>query len=288
MQTVVPGSKRVDSTRLLEEAASSRSIAVLFFSSSDGLRGSLHPPLRPFEALSATASDNGGELLRRWHRAGAGAGAAPPSTQQRRSSRKLPVLLFDVMDTIVRDPFYHDIPAFFKMSMKELLESKHPTAWVEFEEGLIDENELARKFFKDGRSFDLEGLKECMVRGYSYVDGIEAVLCSLKQNDYELHAFTNYPVWYMMIEDKLRLSKYLSWTFCSCLIGKRKPSPDSYMEVVHHLGVEPGSCVFIDDRKTNVEAAINVGMVGLHFKSSDSLKQDLALLGIEVVTAAHP
>lgn len=27
--------------------------------------------------------------------------------------RKLPVLLFDVMDTIVRDPFYQDIPAFF-------------------------------------------------------------------------------------------------------------------------------------------------------------------------------
>ena len=28
--------------------------------------------------------------------------------------RKLPVLLFDVMDTLVRDPFYHHIPAFFK------------------------------------------------------------------------------------------------------------------------------------------------------------------------------
>lgn len=28
---------------------------------------------------------------------------------------------------------------FFRMSMKELLESKHPTAWVEFEEGQIDE-----------------------------------------------------------------------------------------------------------------------------------------------------
>lgn len=28
-------------------------------------------------------------------------------------TRKLPVLLFDVMDTIVRDPFYHDVPAFF-------------------------------------------------------------------------------------------------------------------------------------------------------------------------------
>lgn len=28
--------------------------------------------------------------------------------------RRLPVLLFDVMDTIVRDPFYHHIPAFFQ------------------------------------------------------------------------------------------------------------------------------------------------------------------------------
>lgn len=27
--------------------------------------------------------------------------------------RKLPILLFDIMDTVVRDPFYHDIPAFF-------------------------------------------------------------------------------------------------------------------------------------------------------------------------------
>uniref|UniRef100_A0A0A9F967 Uncharacterized protein n=1 Tax=Arundo donax TaxID=35708 RepID=A0A0A9F967_ARUDO len=47
--------------------------------------------------------------------------------------RKLPVLLFDVMDTVVRDPFYYHIPAFFQMSMKEHLESKHPTAWPEFE-----------------------------------------------------------------------------------------------------------------------------------------------------------
>lgn len=29
------------------------------------------------------------------------------------STGKLPVLLFDIMDTIVRDPFYEDIPAFF-------------------------------------------------------------------------------------------------------------------------------------------------------------------------------
>ncbi|XP_042379476.1 flavin mononucleotide hydrolase 1, chloroplatic-like isoform X1 [Zingiber officinale] len=202
-----------------------------------------------------------------------------------RRHRKLPILLFDVMDTLVRDPFYEDIPAFFQMSMKELLEVKHPTSWVEFEKGLIDEKELARKFFKDGRSFDLEGLKECMVRGYSYLDGIEALLENLKLKSYELHAFTNYPIWYIMIEEKLKLSKYLSWTFCSCKLGKRKPALDFYMEVLDLLGVEPANCIFVDDRLVNIEAAKDAGMIGLHFRNAETLKEDLISLGIEVTTS---
>ena len=32
--------------------------------------------------------------------------------------RKMPVLLFDVMDTVVRDPFYHHIPSFFQFSTR--------------------------------------------------------------------------------------------------------------------------------------------------------------------------
>lgn len=38
------------------------------------------------------------------------------------------------------------------MSMKELLEVKHPTSWVEFEKGLIDEvmhGNSGRKIFSD-------------------------------------------------------------------------------------------------------------------------------------------
>ncbi|XP_052135753.1 flavin mononucleotide hydrolase 1, chloroplatic [Oryza glaberrima] len=209
------------------------------------------------------------------------AAAATAEASASRPPRKLPVLLFDVMDTVVRDPFYHHIPAFFQMSMKELLESKHPTAWSEFEMGLIDENELAKKFFNDGRSFDLEGLKACMVRAYEYIDGVEDILYSLKQNNYEVHAFTNYPVWYQLVEEKLKLSKYLSWTFCSCTVGKRKPSPDFYLHAVDHLNVDPASCIFIDDRMTNIEAALSVGMVGLQFKNAEVLKKDLCSLGVE-------
>ncbi|CAL1361788.1 unnamed protein product [Linum trigynum] len=206
---------------------------------------------------------------------------ASASMNAANSNRKLPVLLFDIMDTVVRDPFYGDIPSFFGMSMQELLECKHPTAWMEFEKGMIDEMELYSKFFKDGRPFDMEGLKSCMKKGYQYLDGMKELLDTLKRRNYEMHALTNYPVWYEMIEEKLDISAYLSWTFCSCTIGKRKPDPDLYLEVVRRLQVDPGHCIFIDDRIRNVDAAVEVGMKGVHFKNADLLQKDLARLGVE-------
>ena len=66
-------------------------------------------------------------------------------------------------DTVVRDPFYAEVPAFFNMSLKELYGVKHPTAWVEFEKGEIGEDALVSSFFSDGRAFDSEGMKRMMV-----------------------------------------------------------------------------------------------------------------------------
>ncbi|CAN6725013.1 unnamed protein product [Malus baccata var. baccata] len=149
---------------------------------------------------------------------------------------------------------------------------------------ILPQVELAKTFFKDGRPLDLEGLKNCMRKGYYYVEGVEELLYVLKDNNYEMHAFTNYPIWYEMIENKLNISKYLSWTFCSCINGKRKPDPEFYLEVVSHLKVDPGSCIFVDDRIRNVEAAKEVGMIGLHFKNADSLRQDFSLMGIDIST----
>ncbi|KAM7273555.1 hypothetical protein ACFE04_028219 [Oxalis oulophora] len=215
------------------------------------------------------------------------------------TNRKLPILLFDVMDTLVRDPFYQDVPPFFGMSFKEMIDSKHPNAWNEFEKGLIDENELATKFFKDGRAFDLEGLKNCMKNGYSYLDGIEQLLQNLKYYNYEMHTLTNYPIWYNIIEDKLKISKYMPWTFASCKSGKRKPDPEFYLEVVRHLEVDPENCIFIDNSTwfsdylfdmvslslKNVVAANELGMAGLHFKGADLLRENLSQMGIEGLAA---
>lgn len=68
-----------------------------------------------------------------------------------------------MQDTLVWDPFYTEMPEFFDMKLPDLLKQKHPSAWPEFERGEIDEDELFRKFFKDGREIDGPGLIRQMV-----------------------------------------------------------------------------------------------------------------------------
>eukprot|EP00850_Spirogloea_muscicola_P008212 SM000043S15840 [mRNA] locus=s43:397028:398249:- [translate_table: standard] len=173
------------------------------------------------------------------------------------------------MGTLVRDPFYDDMPAFFGLTFAELLKAKHPTAWIEFERGHITEEELGARFFLDGRPVDFTverwvadmgvvelsvcgaaraALKDCMVAGYTWLDGMEGMLARLCSAGYACHAFTNYPCWYQMIEAKLALSRYVAWTFISCHTGWRKPELDAYEHAAVHLGVPPSACIFIDDR----------------------------------------
>ena len=46
--------------------------------------------------------------------------------------------------------------------------------------------------------------------------------------------------------------------------GVRKPQIAAYLLAAHRLGVDPGECVFVDDAPGNVQAAVAVGMVGVH------------------------
>ena len=76
-----------------------------------------------------------------------------------------------MQDTICRDPFYKVMPAYFGMTLKELIAVKHPTAWLQFEKGETNQEDLFRDFFKDGRSFDHEAFLSTVVSLiFSHVD----------------------------------------------------------------------------------------------------------------------
>jgi len=191
-----------------------------------------------------------------------------------------PLILFDVMDTLVHEPFHTEIPAFFGMTLEELRAVKHPTAWIDFEKGLLDEATYLARFFLDGRPFDHAGLLACLRRAYRWIDGMQPLLAELAGAGHSIHALSNYSVWYRLIEEQLQLSRHLAWSFVSCDTGVRKPDPKAYTGAAETLGVAPSACLFIDDREVNCAAARETGMPAVRFTSAPELRRELAARGL--------
>ena len=191
-----------------------------------------------------------------------------------------PVLLFDVMDTLVYNPFNQEIPAHFGLTPSALAEQKHPTAWVEFESGRISEAEYLRIYFNDGRAFDHADFQTAVRAAYRWIEGTEQLLGHLRHQGYEIHAFSNYPIWYRTIETKLGLSRFLQWTFVSCLTGVRKPEPEAYLGVSRVLNRSLADCLLIDDRSENCLAARTQGMQAIHYLDTASLWEELLARGL--------
>jgi len=190
------------------------------------------------------------------------------------------IILWDIMETLVTEPFYDAMPAFFQMTLDELLQVKHPTTWLEFEKGEIDETEHFRRFFRDGRPIDGPGLRQCVLRGYRWIEGMQPLVAELHERGYPMHALSNYPIWYELIEQRLCLSRYLHWTFVSCHTGVRKPDADAFLGAARALEVEPDQCLFIDDRAVNVEAARRLNMDTILKRDADQVRSELVARGL--------
>ena len=185
------------------------------------------------------------------------------------------IVLWDVMGTLVQDPFFAEMPEFFGMTFDALLEAKHPRAWVEFELGERSEEDFLLNFFADGRDFDRKGFVSTIRASYRWLPGVEDLLAELSGIGVTMHAFSNYPIWYRLIEERLSPSRFLEWTFVSCMTGLRKPESAAYEHVLNELGVPAEDCVFIDDRVGNCEAARKVGIVSVLFEGVGPLRASL-------------
>ncbi len=59
-------------------------------------------------------------------------------------------------------------------------------------------------------------------------------------------------------------------------VGFKKPDAEIFQEALEWATVEPEKILFIDDMKRNVEAAVSLGIQGIHFTSARQLKEELS------------
>ena len=197
------------------------------------------------------------------------------------TARRLPTLVFDLMDTVVVDPFFADLPRRFGARLAALKTARDPDAWPAFERGELDEATFLARLYREQHP-DLPTpveLRDAIVARYSFVAGMPELLSRLRAAGEPLWALSNYPVWIAHVRRQLDLEALFEGLIISCEIGARKPELAAFARAEATIGRDPGDLVLVDDRVSNCDAACHRGWGAIHFVSVAHLQVDLITRG---------
>jgi HAD superfamily hydrolase (TIGR01509 family) len=83
------------------------------------------------------------------------------------------------------------------------------------------------------------------------------------------------PLHFSYILSKFSVMRAFEKWILSYEVGFKKPAVEIFQIAIAWASVEPQKILFIDDTKKHVEAAISLGMQGIHFVSAEQLKKEL-------------
>jgi putative hydrolase of the HAD superfamily len=118
-------------------------------------------------------------------------------------------------------------------------------------------------------------VKQVIVNGYRFLEGMEPLLRELTTSSSKLWALSNYSPWIELLRQRLDLDRYFEAYVVSCVTGFRKPDPRAYEALLNRANLAPGLCLFVDDRQENVSAALRLGMQALLFQDAADLREQL-------------
>ncbi len=97
-----------------------------------------------------------------------------------------------------------------------------------------------------------------------------------------LHAITNWSLetWPEGLKAHPRLGEIFGTLVVSGAVGLIKPDPAIYRLFCARAGVAPETCVFVDDKRDNCDAARGIGMDAIHFTGADALQAGLTDRGL--------
>jgi 2-haloacid dehalogenase len=118
-----------------------------------------------------------------------------------------------------------------------------------------------------------------MIRGP--IEGTVAVLSELKQRGVPVYGISNWSA--ETFPPQRSRFAFLSWfddLVISGEVGIIKPDPRIFAILLERNRIDPQTAVFIDDVAANADAASRLGIHGIHFRSAEQLRRDLAVVGL--------
>lgn len=107
------------------------------------------------------------------------------------------------------------------------------------------------------------------------VEGMRQLLIRLKSAGYKLYGLTN---WCSKVHNTMRqydIFRLLDGQVVSSEEHVIKPDPEIYQIIMNRYHLLPSESVFTDDKLENVDAAIALGMYGIHFQNAIQYEKEL-------------
>ncbi len=144
--------------------------------------------------------------------------------------------------------------------------------WDRMDLGIENEDLACEHFKKEFPELEREielfwGNMEEIVREFDYSSEL---LKALKEMGYGVYVLSNYPPkMYALHWPTFRFRDYDDGEVVSGLEKIAKPDAAIFALLCERYGLNPAECLFVDDRKLNVDAAVDFGMQGFHFTEKD-------------------
>lgn len=186
---------------------------------------------------------------------------------------------FDLMDTLVRDPFREALRAATGRPLKELFSLRDAGIYPAFERGEIDEAAYWASYPRAGIEVDPDRFHQVRRAGTTWLPGMRELVLELRAAGVAVVIASNYPYW--LAEHAVgMLAGLCDEVVGSYQLGVRKPDPRFFERLLDRLDASPGTVAFVDDREVNLEGATAVGLAAVPAGDAAQVRRDLVCLGV--------
>ena len=149
-----------------------------------------------------------------------------------------------------------------------------PEFWNNYDRGTVSIDAVAEQLAQF-RNSEFKTAKERMLEAITYQEEVAAtaaLIADLKSAEYRLFVLSNMSKEYIAFLRKMDVFKYFEGEVVSCETALIKPEKEIYSLLLERYNLDPEQTMFIDDRKENVEAAAELGIVPFHFDRNNPEK----------------
>lgn len=182
-------------------------------------------------------------------------------------------IVFDLGGVLfARDPRKFE-PEFIKFFSYIML-PQMPKFWEDYDRGIVTYDQVLTSL-AEYNSCDRELAERNLHRSILTQEAIPATTAlieDLKAAQLKLYVLSNMSLEFIEFLRKHPVYKNFDGEVVSCEEHVVKPEPEIYERLERRYQINPSETLFIDDRKSNVEAAISRGWSGYHFDAHDPKK----------------